>query len=81
MGRSRQTAADVAAELRHHIANAEKRGMTRSSIADAAEMPRSQLTRIATGESIPRLDTAERVAKVLGLRITLVAIAKMQFTR
>jgi DNA-binding phage protein len=62
----------LAIELRKAIAAAERRGMTRSSIARAAKMPRSQLTRIATGESEPLLSTAERVAKAIGCRLQIV---------
>ena len=62
-------------ELRRAIAKAERRGMTRGAIADRAGMPRSQLTRIATGESEPLLGNAERVAKAIGYRLVL-SIAK-----
>jgi DNA-binding phage protein len=61
-------------ELRRAIAQAERRGMTRYAIARAAKMPRSQMTRIATGENVPKLDTAERVAQVIGYKLALVPI-------
>lgn len=64
----------IAAELRRAIAQAERKGMTRYAIAKAAKMPRSQMTRIASGENVPKLDTAERVAQVIGYRIALVPI-------
>ena len=37
-------------------------------------MPRSQLTRIATGETVPKLDTAERIARVIGCKLAIVPI-------
>lgn len=61
-------------ELRRAIARAERRGQTRYAIAKAAKMPRSQMTRIASGENVPKLDTAERVAQVIGYRLALVPI-------
>jgi DNA-binding phage protein len=64
----------VADELRRAIAQAERRGMTKYAIAKAAKMPRSQMTRIASGENVPKLDTAERVAQVIGYRLALVPI-------
>jgi transcriptional regulator with XRE-family HTH domain len=61
-------------ELQRAIAQAEKRGVTKYAIAKAAGMPRSQLTRIASGESVPKLDTAERIAQVIGCRLTIIPI-------
>lgn len=61
-------------ELRRAIARAERGGQTRYAIAKAAKMPRSQMTRIASGENVPKLDTAERVAQVIGYRLALVPI-------
>jgi len=63
----------VADDLRKAIARAERRGVTRYAIAKLAEMPRSQLTRIATGETVPRLDTAARIAKAIGCGLIIVA--------
>jgi len=57
--------------LRNAIKAAEKRGVKQSQIAAIAGMPRSQLSRIAKGESIPRLDTAERIAAAVGCRIVV----------
>jgi transcriptional regulator with XRE-family HTH domain len=64
----------IAEDLRTAIAQAERRGMTRYAIAKAAKMPRSQLTRIASGETVPKLDTAERIALVIGCRVAIVPI-------
>ena len=64
----------IAGDLRKAIAEAEKRGITRYAIAKAAKMPRSQLTRIATGETVPKVDTAERIALVIGCRMAIVPI-------
>lgn len=62
---------NAAESLRGAIREAERQGMTRGAIAKAAEMPRSQLTRVATGETTPRLDTAERIAAVIGHEILI----------
>ncbi|HRK30286.1 MAG TPA: helix-turn-helix transcriptional regulator [Tepidisphaeraceae bacterium] len=70
MSKKQASAADA---LRKAIATAEKRGVTRYQIAKLAGMPRSQLTRIAEGETVPRLDTAERIAAVIGARLIIVA--------
>jgi transcriptional regulator with XRE-family HTH domain len=48
--------------------------MTRYQIAKAAGMPQSQVGRIASGESVPKLDTAERVAKVIGYSLVIIPI-------
>ena len=58
-------------ELRRAIAAAEKRGVTRYQIAKAARMQTSQVTRVAGGETIPRLDTAERIAEAVGLALRM----------
>ena len=64
----------VADDLRRAITQAEKRGMTRYAIAKAAGMPQSQVGRIASGESVPKLDTAERIASAIGCRLSIVPI-------
>ena len=64
----------VTGELRAAIAQAERRGITRYAIAKAAGMPQSQVGRIATGESVPKLDTAERIAQVIGCRLAITSI-------
>ena len=68
----RQVSIGVA--LRAAIQAAKRQGVTRAAIAKRTGMPRSQVTRIATGESVPLLDTAERVAKAIGYRLALVAM-------
>jgi transcriptional regulator with XRE-family HTH domain len=62
----------IVGELQKAIADAERRGVTRYQIAKAAGMPQSQVGRIASGESVPKLDTAERIAKVIGRRLTII---------
>jgi predicted transcriptional regulator len=61
---------DVANELRKAIARAEKRGVSRYAIAKAAGVALPVLIKIAGG-TIPRLDTAEKIAGGIGLRLTL----------
>ncbi len=58
----------ISADLRRAI---ERSGLTRGAIAKLAGMPRSQLTRIASGGTEPILGSAERIAKAIGLRIVL----------
>lgn len=62
----------IVEQVRRAIAQAEKRGMTRGAIAKAARMPRSQMGRIASGENAPRLDTAEKILRAIGMRLTIV---------
>lgn len=61
----------IAAELRKAIGQAEKAGKTRGAMAAEAGIPRSQFNRIADGENLPRIDTAERILKAIGLRLTI----------
>ena len=58
-------------ELRAAIQRAETKGVTRGRIATIAGIPRSQMTRVASGENMPRLDTAEKIARALGLSFRL----------
>ena len=62
-------------QLRRAIRQAERRGVTRGAIAKLAKMQRSQLTRIATGETEPLLGNAERIANAIGYRLIL-SVAK-----
>jgi transcriptional regulator with XRE-family HTH domain len=64
----------IADELRKAIAKAERAGQTKYAIAKAAGMPRSMMTRIASGESVPTLDTAQRIADAIGCRILIVSV-------
>ena len=61
-------------ELRRAIGRAERQGMTLYRIAKAARMPQSQVGRVASGETVPRLDTAERIAKAIGCKLAIVPI-------
>lgn len=61
----------AAEHLRRAIRAAGRRGMTHYQIAKAAKMPQSQLSRIASGETVPKLDTAERIAAAIGLKLIL----------
>lgn len=63
---------NIVEELRRAIAQAEKRGVTRYQIAKLTGMPQSHVGRIATGETVPKLDTAERIAKAIGLRLAII---------
>ncbi len=65
--------AGIVAELRKAIAKAERAGQTRYQIAKSAGIPQGQLSRIASGENLPRLDTAERIAGAMGFTLTLLA--------
>lgn len=66
---ARNPSSPVAAALRKMIARS---GLTQYEIAKRARIPQSQLTRIMRG-SLPRLDTAERVCRVIGCRLIIVA--------
>lgn len=70
--RKRQTEpADPAAELRAAIAQAEAAGTSRYAIAKAAGVDQSQVRRVATGEVVPKLDTAAKIARAIGYRLTV----------
>ena len=60
----------ITEQLRAEIAKAEQRGMSRYAIAKAAGLPYSQVYNVAEG-TIPRLDTAEKIARALGLPLYL----------
>ena len=62
----------IVADVRRAIAKAERGGMSLYAIAKAAGIPRSQMGRIASGENLPRLDTAENILQAIGLRLTIV---------
>ncbi|MBI1370848.1 MAG: helix-turn-helix domain-containing protein [Planctomycetes bacterium] len=61
----------LADQLRAAIVAAERRGMTQYQIAKAAGVFQSQITRLMAGDVSPRLDTAEAIAKALGLELKL----------
>lgn len=61
----------IVKQLIRAVRDAEKRGITRYRIAKDAGVEQSQISRLMSGESIPRLDTAEKIAKALDLRLTL----------
>ena len=51
------------------IAQAERRGVTRYAIARDSGVNKETVANVAEGRVIPRLDTAEKIADVLGLKI------------
>jgi ribosome-binding protein aMBF1 (putative translation factor) len=61
----------IAEQLRKAIRAAEKRGTSRYRIAKLAGIRYSVMCRIAEGENLPVLNTAEKIAGALGLRLTL----------
>jgi transcriptional regulator with XRE-family HTH domain len=61
----------IAEQLQREIAKAERRGVTQYQIAKLASMPQSQVSRVASGENVPKLDTAERIASAIGCRLTI----------
>jgi DNA-binding phage protein len=71
---NRMASMSISEQLRKAIAQAERRGITRYQIAKLAGMPQSQVGRVASGESVPTLDTAERIALAIGCRFSIVPI-------
>ena len=59
-------------QLRRAIQQAERRGMSRYAIAKGAGIRLPMLIRIANGANIPRLDTAEKIVRALGGRLTVI---------
>jgi DNA-binding phage protein len=62
----------IADELRRAIRAAERKGESRYRIAKRAGLALPVLIRIADGGTIPRLDTAAKIAHAMGKRLTLV---------
>jgi DNA-binding phage protein len=72
---SRQTAVEgTLLSLRKAVARAELAGISRTSIADAAGVNRGQLSRLMAGGHVPRLDTADAIARAIGHRLALVKV-------
>ena len=61
----------IVEQLRDAIRQAERRGVTQYQIAKAARVHQSQLTRFMAGETIPRLQTAERLIAAIGGRLLI----------
>lgn len=53
-----------------------KKGMTQEALARAADLPLGTISRIEAGNSIPRIDTAEKLA--LGLGVSLAELLTEQ---
>ncbi len=66
--------------LKDEIRKAEKRGLTRYRIAQESGISEAQLSRLMAGTVAPRLDTAEKIAHVLGRKI-IITSAKMDLTK
>lgn len=56
----------IAEQLRQAIADADKAGVSGYRIAQLTGMSRSQIHSIANGKTVPKLDTAERIAAAIG---------------
>ena len=50
----------------------EKQGMTRSALAEAARVSQPYISLIESGERLPRLEVANRIAEVVGLDPTVI---------
>ena len=61
----------IAEQLRKAIRQAERNGVTRYRMAKAANMQQAQFGRIADGVNVPKLDTADRIAKAIGASLVL----------
>ena len=66
-----RTTSGIAMQLRAAIAKAEKQGMTRYQIAKLAGMRHIVLKRVADGEAIPRVDTAQKILNAIGMSLTI----------
>ncbi len=62
---------NISAQLRKAIEQAERRGITRYAIAKQTGLSQGMLSRFMGGENTPKLETAERIAKAIGLRLAL----------
>lgn len=61
----------IVEELRSAVRHAERAGMTRYAIAKATGLSQAMLSRFMAGQNVPKLDTAERIARAVGRRLTL----------
>ena len=62
----------LADSLRNEIRRAERRGITQYRIAKESGVSAGQLSRLMHGKVVPRLDTAERIARAIGCEIRLI---------
>ena len=58
--------------LKQEIRRGERQGVTRYRLAKLSGVSEGQLSRLARGTVAPRLDSTERIADALGLRIVFV---------
>ncbi len=63
----------ITKQLLKAIRDGKKRGMTRYQIAKVSGVSQAQLTRLMQGKQLLRMDTAERIAEALELKIILVS--------
>jgi len=63
----------ITKELLKAIRDAEKRGITRYQIAKVSGVSEAQLSKMVKRLHVPKIDTAEKIAKALGLKIVLVS--------
>jgi len=61
----------IVAELLAAIRAAEKTGLTRYRIAKLSGVDESQLSKLVKGRRIPRLDTAEKIVRAIGGRLSI----------
>lgn len=58
-------------QLKEAVRDAERKGTTRYRIAKKSGVSQAQLSRFVAGTVAPRLDTAERIARAIGRKLTL----------
>ena len=66
-------AGGVVDELRQAIAQAEKAGMSRATMASIAGMPRAMVYRVADGKMTPSINTIQRILAAIGLQLRIVS--------
>jgi len=60
-------------QLLKAIRDAEKAGVTRYQISKLSGVSQAQICRMMQGQRLPRLDTAERLANAIGMKLILVS--------
>lgn len=63
----------ITKQLLKAVRDAEKKGLTRYRISKVSGITQGQLSRMMKEMHVPKLDTAEKIAAALGLKLVLIS--------